>query len=136
MHKKISPTAILNNEQMTYYLITEDEALKEITETTKEVNEVLGLPSTTLVRLILNYFRWDKNTLMGIGFFFPEFLKSIEFFVLERFYEDPDKLFKTLNVANPNLSPSLQWNPLSPACVPMSDPMAGITSTPNNTCRT
>jgi len=74
MHQKISSTAILNNEQMTYYLITEDEALKEITKTTKEVNEVLGLPSTTLVRLILNYFRWDKNTLMGIGLFFPEFL--------------------------------------------------------------
>jgi len=65
MRQKISPTTITTNEQMTYYLMTEDEALKEITKITKEVNEVLGLPSTTLVRLILNYFRWDQNTLTG-----------------------------------------------------------------------
>ena len=63
--QKISPTTILNNEQAVYYLITPAEALAEISKTTKEVNEVLGLPSTTLVRLILNYFRWDKNTLTG-----------------------------------------------------------------------
>lgn len=65
MRQKISPTAILNNEQMVYFLMTEDEALKEMSKITKEVNEVLNLPSTTLVRLILNYFRWDKNTLLG-----------------------------------------------------------------------
>jgi hypothetical protein len=70
MRQKISPTAILNNEQMVYYLISEEEALNEIKKTTKEVNEVLGLPSTTLIRLILNYFQWDKNTLMGNRFFF------------------------------------------------------------------
>jgi hypothetical protein len=57
--------------------------------------------------------------------------------VLERFYEDPDKLFQTLNVANPNLSPSLQWNPLSPACVPVRDPMLAVTNNSSNTtCRT
>jgi hypothetical protein len=69
MRQKISLTAITTNEQMTYYLITEEEALNEIKKTTKEVNEVLGLPSTTLVRLILNYFRWDKNTLTGKKYF-------------------------------------------------------------------
>lgn len=58
------------------------------------------------------------------------------FLDLERFYEDPDKLFQTLNVANPNLSPSLQWNPLSPACAPVSDPMRTAIDNPINTCRT
>jgi hypothetical protein len=68
MRQKISPTAITTNEQMVYNLMTEDEALNEITKTATEVNEILGLPSTTLVRLILNYFRWDKNTLTGEHF--------------------------------------------------------------------
>jgi len=65
MRQKISPTSITTNEQMTYYFLTEDEVLKEITRIAREVNEILGLPSTTLVRLILNYFHWDKNTLTG-----------------------------------------------------------------------
>ncbi len=80
MRQKISPTAITTNEQMTYYLITEDEALTEITKTTREVNEVLGLPSTTLVRLILNYFRWDKNTLTGKVFYLNRFQKTFRIF--------------------------------------------------------
>ncbi|CAF3941884.1 unnamed protein product, partial [Rotaria sp. Silwood1] len=57
-----------------------------------------------------------------------------------RFYEDSDKLFQTLNVANPYLSPSLQWNPLSPAYFPVSDPMLAIaeqtTDNGNIVCRT
>jgi hypothetical protein len=57
-------------------------------------------------------------------------------FFVERFYEDPDKLFQTLNVANPNLSPSIQWNPLSPACIPKRDPLLPTTDNSNNTCRT
>jgi hypothetical protein len=65
MRQQISPTAITTNEQMTYYLMTEEEALNEMTKTIKQVNEILGLPSTTLVRLILNYFRWDKDQLAG-----------------------------------------------------------------------
>ncbi|CAF1481348.1 unnamed protein product, partial [Adineta steineri] len=73
--QKISPTSITTNEQMVYFLLTPEEVLAEITKTTREVNEVLGLPSTTLVRLILNHFHWDKNTLT------------------ERFYDDPEKLF-------------------------------------------
>lgn len=59
---------------------------------------------------------------------------------LERFYEDPDKLFKTLNVANPNISPSLQWDPLSPGNVHVPDPMLAVTQSTtingNLTCRT
>jgi hypothetical protein len=65
MRQQISPAAITTNEQMTYYLMTEEEALNEMTKTIKQVNEILGLPSTTLVRLILNYFRWDKDQLAG-----------------------------------------------------------------------
>ncbi|CAF1091786.1 unnamed protein product [Rotaria sordida] len=122
MRQKTSPTSITTNEQITFYLMTEDDVLKEITKIIKEVNEILNLQSTTLVRLILNYFHWDKDTLT------------------ERFYEDPDKLYQTLNVANPNLSPSLQWNPLSPAYHPTSDPMLAVseqtTTNGNIVCRT
>jgi hypothetical protein len=73
MRQKTSPTAITTNEQMTYFLLTGDEVLTEITKTAREVNEVLGLPSTTVVRLILNYFRWDKNQLTGeLSFYFKQ----------------------------------------------------------------
>ncbi|CAF3702014.1 unnamed protein product [Adineta steineri] len=120
--QKISPTSITTNEQMVYFLLTPEEVLAEITKTTKEINEVLGLPSTTLVRLILNHFHWDKNTLT------------------ERFYDDPEEIFKILNVANPYLSPSLQWNPLSPAIGSQTDPMLFLSQQPtdngNATCRT
>ena len=65
MRQKISPTGITSNEQMTYYLMTKEEALAEMIKTIKEVNEVLSLPSSTLVRLLLNHFRWDANTVKG-----------------------------------------------------------------------
>ena len=79
MRQKLSPTAILSNEQMAYYLMTGEEVLTEIKKTTREVNEILGLPSTTLVRLILNYFQWDKDKLMGMKILlsFPKFIRSI-----------------------------------------------------------
>ncbi|CAF0946239.1 unnamed protein product [Adineta ricciae] len=122
MIEKESETAITNNEKMKYNLMTAEEALKEMTKTAKEMNEILGLPSTTLVRLILNHFYWDKNTLT------------------DRFYEDPEKLFCTLNVANPYLSPSLQWNPLSPAIGPSTNPVLDASQQPttagNAICRT
>jgi hypothetical protein len=60
-----SPTSILANEEMIYYLMSEDDALKEMKKIIKEVNEILDLPSTTMVRLLLNYFHWDKDTLTG-----------------------------------------------------------------------
>lgn len=65
MRRYISPTSILANEEMIYYLMNEDDALKEIKKVVRDANEVLGLPSTTMVRLLLNYFHWDKDTLTG-----------------------------------------------------------------------
>lgn len=137
MRQKISPTAILNNEQMVYFLMTEEEALKQMRDVVREVNEVLMLPSTTLVRLILHHFRWDKNTVLGtkrgeeisLG-------EKNSFDRLDRFYENPDQLFQTLNVANPNISPSLQWDPLSPACAPKTDPILEAIKGLPTTCRT
>jgi hypothetical protein len=62
------------------------------------------------------------------------------FLDLERFYEDPEKLFQTLNVANPYMSPSTQLNPLSPAIGTVVDPMLifnqQTTNNGNYTCRT
>jgi hypothetical protein len=65
MRRYVSPTSILADEEMIYFLMNEDDVLKEITKIVKEVNEILGLPSTTMVRLLLNYFHWDKDTLTG-----------------------------------------------------------------------
>jgi hypothetical protein len=65
MRQCVSKTSIMANEEMIYYLMNEDDILKEIKKIVKEVNEILGLPSTTMVRLLLNYFRWDKDTLTG-----------------------------------------------------------------------
>lgn len=65
MRQYVSSTSILTNEELIYYLMNEDDVLQEIKKTVKEINEVLGLPSTTMVRLLLNYFRWDKDILTG-----------------------------------------------------------------------
>jgi hypothetical protein len=65
MRQYVSKTSIMANEEMIYYLMNEDDILKEIKKIVKEVNEILGLPSTTMVRLLLNYFHWDKDTLTG-----------------------------------------------------------------------
>jgi len=60
-----SLVSIMSNDQVTYYLMTEDDILKEIKKVVREVSEILGLPSATIVRLLLNYFHWDKDTLTG-----------------------------------------------------------------------
>jgi len=65
MRQYVSSTSILTNEELIYYLMNEDDVLQEIKKTVKEINEILGLPSTTMVRLLLNYFRWDKDILTG-----------------------------------------------------------------------
>ena len=65
MRQCISPTSIMTNESMTYYLMSEDEALKEIRKLIAEANEILGLSSNAIVRLLLNHFRWEKDTLTG-----------------------------------------------------------------------
>ena len=67
MRRKVSTTTITTDDRMKYDLMNEEEALQEIKETTEEFNRILDLPSTTLVRVILNYFRWDKNTLTGLS---------------------------------------------------------------------
>ena len=139
MIEKVSPTAITTDETMVYYLMDERDVTEEMRRTINQVNEILGLPSTTLVRLILNHFQWDKNTLTGTCR-----IRSTEcrlsFSCSDRFYDDPDRLFLKLNIANPYISPSLQWDPLSPAVDPKEDPMIAAMEAKNRTgnrqCRT
>jgi len=45
--------------------MNEDDARKEMAEIIREINEILNLPSHTMVRLLLNYFHWDKDILTG-----------------------------------------------------------------------
>ena len=80
MRQYVSLTSITANEEMTYYLMNEDDARKEMTKIIDEVNEVLNLPSTTMVRLLLNYFHWDKNTLTGKTELLIHQKKNNEFF--------------------------------------------------------
>ncbi|CAF3636298.1 unnamed protein product [Adineta steineri] len=97
MRTYISPTSILANDEMTYYLMNEDDALKEMSKLIREANEIINLSSTTIVRLLLHHFNWDINTLT------------------DRYWEDSDRLFRKLNIPNPNSSPSsIDYNPLSP----------------------
>lgn len=56
---------IMTNEQTTYYLLSEKDVLKEIQKIIREVIEILGLQSTTLVRLLLNHCHWDQDLLTG-----------------------------------------------------------------------
>jgi len=65
MRQYVSPASIMANDEVIYYLMNEDDVLNEIKKTVKEVNDILGLSSTTIVRLLLNYFHWDKDTLTG-----------------------------------------------------------------------
>ena len=65
MRKYVSQVSIVSNEEMTCYLLSKDDVLKEISKVVKEIGEILGLSSSTIVRLLLNYFHWDKNTLTG-----------------------------------------------------------------------
>lgn len=68
MRQCMSPASIMSNDQIIYYLMSEDDILNEIKKIVREVSEILGLQSTTIVRLLLNYFHWDKDTLTGISF--------------------------------------------------------------------
>lgn len=65
MRQHASPTSILSNESMTYHLLSAAEALGEMSKTVTQVNESLCIPSTTVVRLLLNHFHWDQATLTG-----------------------------------------------------------------------
>ena len=56
---------ILTNEQTIYYLLSEKDILKEIQKITRDVIEILGLQSMTLVRLLLSDSHWDQDLLTG-----------------------------------------------------------------------
>ena len=77
------------NEQDNYpfEVLTSDEIVKHMVDCIKEVNTVLEMPATT-TRILLNFFRWDKEKLM------------------ERFYDgDQDQLFRDAHVINPFKKP-------------------------------
>jgi hypothetical protein len=65
MRQCVSSTSIISNEEIIYFLMNEDDARKEMAEIIREINEILNLPSATMVRLLLNYFHWDKDILTG-----------------------------------------------------------------------
>lgn len=77
MVEKESPTMIATNKKLKYSLLTTQDVLAEIKKITNEVNEILNLPSTTLVRLLLNHFKWNKDSLIG----FVQKIESV-FFIL------------------------------------------------------
>ncbi|CAF3039456.1 unnamed protein product [Rotaria sp. Silwood2] len=118
MRQYVSSTSIITNEDVIYYLMNEDDVLKEMTKIIKEINEVLGLSSVAMARLLLNYFHWDKDTLT------------------DRYWEDPDRLFRILNIASPNLSSTDDYNPLSPPSYVERDPLLNSTSRELVTCKT
>ena len=81
----------------------------------RNISEVLGLSSTTIVRLLLNHFRWDQNVLTGRQRSFHLIQCMYRSFNnLERFWDDPDRLFQQCKIPNPTSSPSADYNPLSP----------------------
>ncbi|CAF0955219.1 unnamed protein product [Adineta steineri] len=120
MRTYISPTSILANDEMTYYLMNEDDALKEMSKLIREANEIINLSSTTIVRLLLHHFNWDINTLT------------------DRYWEDSDRLFRKLNIPNPNSSPSsIDYNPLSPPSNIEQNPLSPTSSNSKLvTCKT
>lgn len=129
MRQYVSRVSIVGNEEIVFYLLSKDDVLKEISKVVKEISEVLGLPSSTLVRLLLNYFHWDKNTLTGTvkkNFSAKENPSSLS---LDRYWEDPDRLFQTLKLPNPNASPSISYNPLSPPTDSEQNPLSTSAST-------
>ena len=80
MVEKESPTMITSNKKMKYSLLTTQDVLAEIKKITNEVNEILNLPSTTFVRLLLNHFKWDKERLTG---FVQKIWNLFSFFIFE-----------------------------------------------------
>ncbi|CAF0864024.1 unnamed protein product [Adineta ricciae] len=103
MRRHVSPMTILTNEQTIYYLLSEKDILKEIKKIIRDVIEILGLQSTTLVRLLLSHFHWDQDLLT------------------DRYWDDPDRLFRITKLPNPDSSP-IDLTPASPAPSGGSDP--------------
>ena len=66
-----------------YEVLTTEQVLQHMNECVKQVSVVTEMPST-IVRMLLNHFRWDEQKLM------------------ERFYDgDQEKFFSEAQVANP-----------------------------------
>ncbi|CAF3649474.1 unnamed protein product [Rotaria socialis] len=118
MRQYESSTSILTNDKMIYYLMNEDDALQDMANTIKEIKEILGLSSVTIVRLLLNHFRWDQYTLN------------------DRYWEDPDRLFRILHLTNPNTSVKIDFNPQSPSSNVEQDPSLKSNNRELVTCST
>lgn len=72
-----------DNEEFPYEVLTADMIVHFMVESIKEVNTVVQIPST-ITRILLNHFRWDKEKLM------------------ERYYDgDQDSLFSEAHVVSP-----------------------------------
>lgn len=115
MRRYTSQASITSNDEVTYDLMSEDDAFREMSKIVRNINEVLGLSSTTIVRLLLNHFRWDPNVLTGRQKNFRLIYcmyRCLDY--LERYWEDPDRLFQQCKIPNPMSSPSVDYNPLSP----------------------
>ena len=65
MRQKVSVISIYSKETAIYYLLDSNDAFNEMSKIVKETSEILGLSSLTIVRILLNYFRWDQNILTG-----------------------------------------------------------------------
>lgn len=66
-----------------YEVVTAARVVEEMNNCISEVDSVINLPKTT-TRVLLNYFRWDKEK------------------IIEKFYdEDQEKLFAKARVVNP-----------------------------------
>lgn len=141
MIEKRSEANTTDDDVFIYYLLTNEEAFKEMDTIVREINEILGLSSVSLVRMILNKFQWDKHTLTGEKIIqlldLSLKLKIFSRCKLEQFYENPDRIFEILKVPNPYISPSLQWDPRSPGIFPVVESSADeINSYIGITCRT
>lgn len=71
-------------DEFQYEVLTTEEIVQHMVDCIREVNVIVEIPPTT-TRILLNYFKWDKEKLY------------------ERYYDgDPDRLFKEAHVINPN----------------------------------
>ncbi|ESO01657.1 hypothetical protein HELRODRAFT_100509 [Helobdella robusta] len=85
-----------DEEDYLHEVLSPDEVVKHMNDCIKEVNVILQLP-TTITRILLNHFKWDRDKLM------------------ERYYDDDqDKLFADVRVVSPFKMPITNPPPLPP----------------------
>ncbi|XP_076443891.1 E3 ubiquitin-protein ligase arih1-like [Babylonia areolata] len=73
-----------DDEDFKYEVLSADQIVQFMVDSIKEVNAVVQIP-TTITRILLNHFRWDKEKLM------------------ERYYDgDQDRLFSEAHVISPH----------------------------------